>query len=393
MGLARDARRHLLVEQVRVVGNRRATGEVLQLTGCEAVFRDLSWSRLPFASRLRSLEFYARRFAQDCERIRNISPDDILLVPSAQHNQVRGLELFLSSLAPASRPRVMLNFHVDNMTSIPSLRQPLKGSFARLQEMCGNKIAITTPVRELTRQLRAICSDVTAWTYPLPQNYSLCIADPLQQVRTSRPVIAVLGRPLKRKGTTDIARLLAHLSIGRPQCKFIVQSTFGAKGFLRQLLSPQVTLKLGGVSPREYGLILQQSDVVLLPYDREAYRQRTSGIFADCAAYGKVAVVPSDTWMAEQIEQGRAAGVVYKGTAELDIHRAACAALDDLAALKKTAESSRHYWLQQQSTKAYVERMLGDFYPISKIPTFRLSRMDAENDPEYTIEIGERTPA
>ena len=40
---------------------------------------------------------------------------------------------------------------------------------------------------------------------------------------------------------------------------------------------------------------LHQADVILTPYDRAAYRYRSSGVAAQAVAHGKIAVVPAGT--------------------------------------------------------------------------------------------------
>jgi hypothetical protein len=54
--------------------------------------------------------------------------------------------------------------------------------------------------------------------------------------------------------------------------------------------------------PREvYCEWMQRSDMILLPYDPDSYAQRTSGIFVECIAAGKIPIVTEDTWMAKEL--------------------------------------------------------------------------------------------
>jgi glycosyltransferase involved in cell wall biosynthesis len=47
--------------------------------------------------------------------------------------------------------------------------------------------------------------------------------------------------------------------------------------------------------------LISQCDIVILPYLKECYPYRTSGVFVDALVHNKVVVVPSDTWMSEMI--------------------------------------------------------------------------------------------
>jgi glycosyltransferase involved in cell wall biosynthesis len=42
-------------------------------------------------------------------------------------------------------------------------------------------------------------------------------------------------------------------------------------------------------------------DIILIPYDSKAYRERTSGIFTECIIAGKIPLVTPDTWMAQEL--------------------------------------------------------------------------------------------
>lgn len=51
----------------------------------------------------------------------------------------------------------------------------------------------------------------------------------------------------------------------------------------------------------EYNYWLNVSDVILLPYDCQAYKERTSGIFTESIIAGKIPLVTDKTWMAYEL--------------------------------------------------------------------------------------------
>ena len=65
----------------------------------------------------------------------------------------------------------------------------------------------------------------------------------------------------------------------------------------------QIKLIEDNLDRREYAYWLSQSDLILLPYDSEAYSERTSGIFAECIIAGNIPVVTSNTWMAKELSK------------------------------------------------------------------------------------------
>jgi len=52
----------------------------------------------------------------------------------------------------------------------------------------------------------------------------------------------------------------------------------------------------------EYSEYLCLSDIILLPYHAEAYKERTSGIFTECIIAGKIPLVTPNTWMAQELK-------------------------------------------------------------------------------------------
>jgi glycosyltransferase involved in cell wall biosynthesis len=57
----------------------------------------------------------------------------------------------------------------------------------------------------------------------------------------------------------------------------------------------------GFVETDKYLSMIAQCDVVILPYLKECYPYRTSGVFVDALVHNKVVVVPRETWMSEMI--------------------------------------------------------------------------------------------
>ena len=52
----------------------------------------------------------------------------------------------------------------------------------------------------------------------------------------------------------------------------------------------------------EYSEWLCLSDIILLPYHADAYKERTSGIFTECIIAGKIPLVTPNTWMAQELK-------------------------------------------------------------------------------------------
>ncbi|AUT04174.1 hypothetical protein CLI64_01880 [Nostoc sp. CENA543] len=67
--------------------------------------------------------------------------------------------------------------------------------------------------------------------------------------------------------------------------------------------SVRIRLVADNLSNLDYLTWLKKSDIILLPYDANAYKERTSGIFAECIMAGKIPVVTAGTWMAKELSK------------------------------------------------------------------------------------------
>ena len=74
-----------------------------------------------------------------------------------------------------------------------------------------------------------------------------------------------------------------------------VKSTLGVSSYIHYL-SPCL-------SRREYDYWMDVSEVVILPYNAESYRKRSSGIFIESIIAGKAVFVTKGTWMASELEK------------------------------------------------------------------------------------------
>ncbi len=381
IGLANAARQNQYISDVQVYCHNKASKEVLRLADAVPLFRHVSWQRKKYLSPTKSMQKLGAIYAKNCAQLGEIAAEDIILVPTAQENQVFGLSLFLASLPRLLRPQVVLNFHVDNWAGNTQRTAAIQAAFDALADTGSDNVIVTAPTPELAARLAKVCRSIPVRTYPLPQNYDLCVNDEPTGEQSSAPIIAIMGRPLKRKGSVDITKIILQFRERSPDARFLVQSTVTSSGFLKLILSPNVSVKIGGLTPQQYGNMLRSADILLMPYATDAYKDRTSGIFADCAAYGKVAVVPNGTWMARQIDDEHAAGIVYAPGAVNGPGDALMQAIAELDSMQERARNRAGYWLKNQSAAAYIDRLLAEIKCDPGPSLLPLVKTPAENDP------------
>lgn len=108
----------------------------------------------------------------------------------------------------------------------------------------------------------------------------------------------------------------------------------------------------------EYCRFLNDADIILLPYDNNVQQKRyycTSGILAEAIALGKVVVVPSETWLSQQIANSKS-GVIFDSPEQLPEKVKQC--ILNYPTLKKNAMAYITEWRKIHSIEKYCEILL-----------------------------------
>ncbi|MEI9965859.1 MAG: glycosyltransferase [Caulobacteraceae bacterium] len=179
----------------------------------------------------------------------------------------------------------------------------------------------------------------------------------------TEPVLKVgfLGSRRLEKGVDLHARLLGAVLKSRLPIQVLVQRHRpNAPGDPLDAFKshPRVRLVDGWMTDAAMAELVQSLDAVMLPYDPARYGAMVSGVFTLAAGYGKPCVVPAGTWMAERIEAGEAAGVIY-GRFGGDSMMAALQSLcDNIELYADQAADLAERWRRNYSADALVDRMM-----------------------------------
>ena len=108
------------------------------------------------------------------------------------------------------------------------------------------------------------------------------------------------GAPREEKGWHRLKVLVATAHPRADQICLLAAESANLTAIANGVLSKAIPDQL---SRKDYNYWLSLCDIVLLPYDSEAYRERTSGIFTECIIAGKMPLVTPHTWMARELAQ------------------------------------------------------------------------------------------
>ncbi|HAC64616.1 MAG TPA: hypothetical protein DCF68_14050 [Cyanothece sp. UBA12306] len=108
------------------------------------------------------------------------------------------------------------------------------------------------------------------------------------------------GSPREEKGLDKIQQLV-RTSCENTKSNKICLAVAKSSNLEAVKAGIQVKLIDNKLTREEYNYWLSISDTILLPYDFQAYGERTSGIFTECIIAGKIPLVTEKTWMAHEL--------------------------------------------------------------------------------------------
>lgn len=108
------------------------------------------------------------------------------------------------------------------------------------------------------------------------------------------------GPPREEKGWDVVKSLVNHVSQEANQICIVAAES---SKLIPVLGGAQVQLIPNNLTRVQYLEWLNTCDIVLLPYDNNAYINRTSGIFTECIMAAKIPFVTNGTWMAKELDK------------------------------------------------------------------------------------------
>ena len=177
---------------------------------------------------------------------------------------------------------------------------------------------------------------------------------------TRLPRVAVLGGLRREKGSHLVPDIISA-------CRALVRVEFlihmenntlpdeEARRLRRVAGERHVIAVTGRLSVHAYHAALKSADIAIFPYEIIPYRQRTSGVFAEAVAYGMPVVATRGTWMAQQIEAGRAAGAVSEVLRPDCFAVAVAHCVRHLEPLRRSALDKSAAWRRTTGVTAFVD--------------------------------------
>jgi len=301
---------------------------------------------------------------------RAVTPDDIVLIHTVSFAEFVEIVDYYEGLLwqdVARLPTVYVILRRDPDECAQPVLEALKVKLRRLYEVpdLSSRLRLCTD----TDQLRDGWSDALGQpvlTLPIPFRHSL--VDRLERKREpGAPVqVVYLGDARNEKGYQHFPGMVQALwkdFIQPGRVEVTLQSNYNMPGGeggipqarLRLQRYPHgVTLITDTMEPEAYYALLAKADIVVLPYDPQAYVRRSSGVLNEAIAAGKVTVVPEGTWLASQVDPARA--VVYRHPGGLA--DAVIAAVEKFPELARGAAAHQPGYRNQQNPQRFVQALV-----------------------------------
>jgi glycosyltransferase involved in cell wall biosynthesis len=283
-----------------------------------------------------------------------IRKDDWVFVTTATQCEVRGLVHWIEQVPQPRRPWIFTCFHSDRWNRYGDEErarqlaefQTLATDLAQLDADSRRRVVIGAVTEGLCKELSGLLG-VAVELVPMMMPSSPFV--PNDEKSPGEALVAFLGGARPEKGGHRLASILREMATSK-QVRFLVQlanEQLSAEQFselCQAAAAPNVNAVHGALEQSHYRSLVAKADILLLPYDRIPYRQRPSAIFVEGASTGRPIVAPSSTWMADQIDNARAAGVTYEGDDVQAIVAAVQTAAANLPELMVRARDRSAYW-------------------------------------------------
>lgn len=332
----------------------------------------------PVAGWLNCFDTSVRTTVEDFNRLKGLRPDDIVYLNSAQPAQFMALVRWVKAMEPSLRPHVVMEFGTDPGVDVefaPNGRIVIRARDYRIdpRAMFYRHAACQLNEEDLARfhlcTLDAMTSEIYAGLLGRPVGVL-----PLLQVsggaarRRSgkRPItVSVIGHQRPDKGYQHMPEAARALLAEEPDIRLLIHN--GApdemaetQSALRTLAAaePRLTLNEQTAGPALWQALLDQSDLILCPYDPARFLASLSAVATEALANGIPITVPAGTSLSRLLEAYGTPGTVfecYTASSIVTATRQALAAYDTLAERAAAAAAS---WEATMGVRNMVQAVL-----------------------------------
>jgi len=244
-----------------------------------------------------------------------LKPGDIVFFHTITHAQLLGLAQWLATSGAASALKLRLVVLLRFWHPFPAIVAPLFKVAATALNALPHSVRLCSDTFELAiayGEMTGVPVDVV----PIPHTAE----EPTTTATPgAAPLISYLGHPRIEKGSQLLVEIVDEVLAACPAARFVLQQPPSTDGHeladqlkaLQARRPGQIELADSDLSREDYNRHLSRSQIVLLSYDPNSYRYRSSGVFIEAAAAGKIVVVPARSSMQTEAQKFQCATVTF----------------------------------------------------------------------------------
>ena len=327
----------------------------------------------PISDRLHGFVYFSEAFATDCKKLAlELSSNDIVIIPHATAKEVYGVSLWMRSISRKNRPTVVFIFiNPDLDWKIDYEKNKVNGDFSQFR-LGANQLSSLLPKSHVKYYAN---NPLLAQTmeYVLNQECAICpmtidyfssdeLPNQFENTEWKPAHVGILGEFRIEKGSSILPQVITDFCNKKLDKNVFIQvktkeESKRLQEYFPNIIRDRIQIFHGQLSQRDYLKRLQSLDLLLMPYLKHRYYLRTSGVFAEAAAYGIPVIVSEGTWMHRMLNNGFGSGVIFENLSPSCVCEALVRASDNLPELQHKAGRGMAKWRKEQSTTALVEML------------------------------------
>lgn len=301
------------------------------------------------------LEHHEERCQAVADSLRQMAPRastlDLVVVASACATTIEGVARWISRTG--SNATIALLFdHGDSITlgAGTSLAGLLAWSLRSLVRVTKRRPVLLATHEDLSLTLQRLTGQTCMTVAPVSQHIE---ADGPATERSTRGGIALLSDASDERSAFAVPEIATEL-LRDPSLRLSLAEADVKRSYaLRRL---QEDGKVSSVRDGRFDVI-PSAAIMVLP--RGPYRQRTSRRFSALVGSGVPMIVPSDTWMAERVRRGDAAGLCFEQDTTASVLAATRIMLRNLSSWQAVAAVLAPVWLERTSMQRLADALVG----------------------------------
>jgi glycosyltransferase involved in cell wall biosynthesis len=334
------------------------------------LFRTSAYAKLGHGDPLVQLRAFNREVLEDLRLLprEDLRAGTLLLVPTLTSRIALGMVEWLASLPADAPPAALILMFSPGWSGDDALRSADLSIYTEamraLSALPPGRVALfaeTEPVARVFERLGAPPVRMLSWPVMLDDPDEPAIPYGVERLPAH---VVHLGFTKSARGIELLADTIPGVLEARPGVSFTVQANYwdpaGVEPSVRKIaeMGPRVRVLRGPMEPGDYAARLREADIVVLPYQSRSYAGLGSGVFAEAAACGKVIVLPSGTWIAEQAAKWGLGVVVFDRHEPEALNAALLEAVDRRDELLERAARARPAWASDRGAPAFLDRVL-----------------------------------